>query len=217
MQFEPSFDAVGFGMCLTAAAARALKSVMQEALLSDGCACRASPLRAMQRSKQAFGKPLTVLMQRSERMHSLNLLSHMAPMALLMLIPLVLLLERDAAAAAAAAMESQPGFTLALALNCCAAAGVNLANFLVTRATSALTLQVLGKAKSVVAVGVSLLLFRNPVSALGLAGYGLCLAGVAAYGRAKAAAGDARAAPAAAANDLLLPTTMPAKRASQVL
>jgi hypothetical protein len=150
-------------------------------------------------------------------MHSLNLLSHMAPMALLMLLPLVFVLERDALSAAAVAVESQPGFGTVLALNCCAAAGVNLANFLVTRATSALTLQVLGKAKSVVAVAVSLLLFRNPVSALGMAGYGLCLVGVAAYGRAKAAAGDSRASPAAAADDLLLPMhSLPQKRASQV-
>ena len=213
-QFEPSFDGLGFGMCLAAAAARALKSVMQEALLSDGCAsfqqdwfCQASYTYSS----------ANLCLQRRERMHSLNLLSHMAPMALLMLLPLVLLLERDAATAAADAIASQPGFAAALALNCCAAAGVNLANFLVTRATSALTLQVLGKAKSVVAVAVSLALFRNPVSALGLAGYGLCLAGVAAYGRAKAAAGDGRASPAAAADDLLLPTTMPTKRASQVL
>ena len=75
-------------------------------------------------------------------MHSLNLLSHMAPMALLMLLPLVFVLERDALSAAAAAVASLPGFGAVLALNCCAAAGVNLANFLVTRATSALTLQV---------------------------------------------------------------------------
>ncbi len=72
-------------------------------------------------------------------------------------------------------------------MNCLAAAGVNLSNFLVTRETSALTLQVLGKAKSVIAVAASLLLFRNPVSALGMAGYGVCLLGVAAYGRAKKA------------------------------
>ncbi len=96
--------------------------------------------------------------------------------------------ERDAPAAALALAAARPAFVPLLALNCAAASGVNLANFLVTRATSALTLQVLGKAKSVLAVGVSLLIFRNPVSALGLGGYAICLAGVAAYGRAKSAA-----------------------------
>ena len=64
---------------------------------------------------------------------------------------------------------------------------------------------------------MSLALFRNPVSAPGLGGYALCLTGVAAYGRAKAAAGGARESPAAAADDLLLPTTLPHKRASQLL
>jgi hypothetical protein len=102
--------------------------------------------------------------------------------------------ERDAPAQALALASSQRAFLPLLLLNCSVASAVNLANFLVTRATSALTLQVLGKAKSVLAVAVSLLLFRNPVSAPGLAGYGICLLGVVAYGRAKSAAragGDA--------------------------
>ncbi len=93
--------------------------------------------------------------------------------------------ERDAPAAALALARESPRFGALLALNCAAAAGVNLANFLVTRATSALTLQVLGKAKSVLAVGISLALFRNRVSALGMAGYGVTLAGVVAYSDAK--------------------------------
>jgi hypothetical protein len=93
--------------------------------------------------------------------------------------------EPDAVAAAVALNETRPGFAAMLALNCAVAAGVNLTNFLVTQATSALTLQVLGKAKSVIAVAVSLWLFRNPVSALGMAGYAICLAGVVAYTHAK--------------------------------
>jgi hypothetical protein len=101
--------------------------------------------------------------------------------------------ERDAPAAALALARSQRAFLPLLLLNCGAASAVNLANFLVTRATSALTLQVLGKAKSVLAVAASLLIFRNEVSVLGLAGYGICLAGVAAYGKAKAAAGGTHA------------------------
>jgi len=39
---------------------------------------------------------------------------------------------------------------------------VNLTNFLVTRYTSALTLQVLGNGKGVIAVVVSILIFHNP-------------------------------------------------------
>jgi hypothetical protein len=86
-QFEPSFHSLGFVMCLSASAARALKSVLQEVLLSDGCAALNALLLA-----RAHVAHACVLHLRREKMHSLNLLSHMAPMALLMLIPLVLLL-----------------------------------------------------------------------------------------------------------------------------
>lgn len=157
--FEPSFHAAGFCACLGAAAARALKSVLQESLLRDG-----------------------------EKLHSLNLLALMAPLALCVLLPLAALTEPGAPAAALHLVHTAPGFKSLLLLNCACAAGVNLANFAVTRATSALTLQVLGKAKSVLAVLLSLALFRNPVSVGGQAGYGLTLAGVALYGRAKARA-----------------------------
>ncbi len=142
--------------------------------------------------------------------------------------------ERDAPAAALALARSHRAFLPLLALNCAAASAVNLANFLVTRATSALTLQVLGKAKSVIAVAASLLIFRNKVSVLGLAGYGICLAGVAAYGKAKAAAAaaggahagggggregaDARLAPYGGGDgEALLPTAHARKPAKQTL
>ena len=53
-QFEPMYNAWGFAMCLAAAASRALKSVMQEVLLSDGyvinitaCALRSGGTAAM--------------------------------------------------------------------------------------------------------------------------------------------------------------------------
>ena len=41
--YEPGFHRHGFIMCLTASAARALKSVLQELLLLDGCARRHNP------------------------------------------------------------------------------------------------------------------------------------------------------------------------------
>ena len=135
-------------------------------------------------------------------MHSLNLLAHMSPYAVAMLVPVVLLLEPGAVASAARLASADTAFGVLLGLNCCVAACVNLSNFLVTQATSALTLQVLGKAKSVIAVAVSLLLFRNPVTLPGMTGYAITLVGVAAYsqakGRAKTAQKHGGAAPAAA-------------------
>eukprot|EP00322_Chrysochromulina_rotalis_P003307 CAMPEP_0115828786 /NCGR_PEP_ID=MMETSP0287-20121206/754_1 /TAXON_ID=412157 /ORGANISM="Chrysochromulina rotalis, Strain UIO044" /LENGTH=302 /DNA_ID=CAMNT_0003282015 /DNA_START=1 /DNA_END=909 /DNA_ORIENTATION=- len=61
---------------------------------------------------------------------------------------------------------------------------LNLCNFVVTKKTSAVTLQVLGNVKVVISIGVSLLIFRNPVSSWSAAGCIITLAGVAAYNRA---------------------------------
>lgn len=61
---------------------------------------------------------------------------------------------------------------------------LNLCNFVVTKRTSAVTLQVLGNVKVVISIGVSLLIFGNPVSQWSVAGCVITLAGVAAYNRA---------------------------------
>lgn len=80
-----------------------------------------------------------------------------------------------------------PGFWAMLLFNSFLAYFVNLTNFLVTRYTSALTLQVLGNAKGVVAVVVSVLCFRNPVTLYSMLGYGITVAGVVLYSQAKRA------------------------------
>ncbi|KAM1949383.1 hypothetical protein ACFX15_009446 [Malus domestica] len=154
---EPSFHLFGFVMCITATSARAFKSVLQEILLSsDG-----------------------------EKLDSMNLLLYMAPLAVAFLLPATLLMEKNLV-----------GFTIELArkdikiiwylfFNSSMAYFVNLTNFLVTKHTSALTLQVLGNAKGAVAVVVSVLIFKNPVSFMGMAGYALTVLGVILYSEAK--------------------------------
>ncbi|PIA49860.1 hypothetical protein AQUCO_01300539v1 [Aquilegia coerulea] len=62
---------------------------------------------------------------------------------------------------------------------------VNLTNFLVTKHTSALTLQVLGNAKAAVAAVVSVLIFRNPVTVMGMTGFGVTIMGVVLYSEAR--------------------------------
>ncbi|KAF7828345.1 putative sugar phosphate/phosphate translocator [Senna tora] len=62
---------------------------------------------------------------------------------------------------------------------------VNLTNFLVTKHTSALTLQVLGNAKAAVAAVVSVLIFRNPVTVMGMTGFAVTIMGVVLYSEAK--------------------------------
>lgn len=78
-----------------------------------------------------------------------------------------------------------PGFWFLLLFNSFLAYFVNLTNFLVTKYTSALTLQVLGNAKGVVAVVVSVMYFRNPVTVYSLLGYGMTVTGVVLYSQAK--------------------------------
>jgi drug/metabolite transporter (DMT)-like permease len=66
-------------------------------------------------------------------------------------------------------------------LSGCVAFFLNLVNFVVTRQTSAVTLQVLGNVKVVMSIIVSLVIFGNQVSEWSVAGCIITLAGVAAY------------------------------------
>lgn len=156
---EPMFNMLGFVAAVTAASARALKSVLQGLMLSDS----------------------------NERMDSLSLLMYMAPVAVVALIPTTLFFEPDAAALAMQ-LGKDGSFWALLFLNSFLAYFVNLTNFLVTKHTSALTLQVLGNAKGVVAVVLSLIYFRNPVTFYSVFGYAITVTGVVMYSQAKKAA-----------------------------
>ncbi|CAI5526565.1 unnamed protein product [Closterium sp. Naga37s-1] len=112
---EPSFHLFGFIICVSATAARALKSVLQGLLLqSDG-----------------------------HQLNSMNLLFYMAPIAVLLLLPATLVIEPTVLAVAASKAHEDWGIIPLLLVNSSTAFFVNLTNFLVTRYTSALTLQVL--------------------------------------------------------------------------
>lgn len=153
---EPMFNVVGFSAAITATAARAFKSVLQGVMLSDP----------------------------SERLDSLSLLMYMAPIAAVALLPATMYFE-PAAYSVALQLGSNGQFWILLAVNSLLAYFVNLTNFLVTRHTCALTLQVLGNAKGVVAVGLSVAVFRNPVTFLSMLGYAVTICGVVMYSRAK--------------------------------
>jgi len=154
---EPSFHLYGFIMCVMATAARALKSVLQGILLSS----------------------------EGEKLNSMNLLLYMAPIAVVVLLPATLFLEPNVLGITIALARQDIYILLLLIVNSAMAYFVNLTNFLVTKHTSALTLQVLGNAKGAVAVVVSILLFRNPVSIMGMVGYSLTVFGVVLYSEAK--------------------------------
>ncbi|KHN01795.1 Putative sugar phosphate/phosphate translocator [Glycine soja] len=154
---EPSFHLFGFIMCIAATAARALKTVLQGVLLSS----------------------------EGEKLNSMNLLMYMAPVAVAFLLPASIIMEEDVIGITISLAREDSSILWLLMFNSALAYFVNLTNFLVTKHTSALTLQVLGNAKGAVAVVISILIFRNPVSVTGMFGYSLTVIGVILYSEAK--------------------------------
>ncbi|KAK4757372.1 hypothetical protein SAY87_018673 [Trapa incisa] len=154
---EPSFHLFGFIMCISATAARAFKSVLQGVLLSS----------------------------EGEKLNSMNLLLYMSPIAVVVLLPSTLVMEPGVLDVIIELGKEHKFMWLLLILNSATAYVANLSNFLVTKHTSALTLQVLGNAKGAVAVVISIMLFRNPVTVMGIGGYTITVLGVIAYGEAK--------------------------------
>ncbi|CAI8596836.1 unnamed protein product [Vicia faba] len=154
---EPSFHLFGFIMCISATAARALKSVLQGVLLSSD----------------------------AEKLNSMNLLMYMAPVAVGFLLPASIIMEENVLGITIQLAREDSSIVWLLIFNSALAYLVNLTNFLVTKHTSALTLQVLGNAKGAVAVVISILIFKNPVSVTGMMGYSLTVIGVVLYSEAK--------------------------------
>lgn len=154
---EPLFHLLGFCICVGSTAGRALKSVVQGIILTS----------------------------ESEKLNSMNLLMYMAPMAAAILLPLSLYVEGNVAGVTVEKAKSDWFIVFLLIGNATVAYLVNLTNFLVTKHTSPLTLQVLGNAKAGAAAVVSVLIFRNPVTTMGMAGFGITIMGVVLYSEAK--------------------------------
>ncbi|KAK6947679.1 Sugar phosphate transporter domain [Dillenia turbinata] len=154
---EPLFHLFGFLVCIGSTAGRALKSVVQGLLLTS----------------------------EAEKLHSMNLLLYMAPMSAMILLPFTLYIEGNIAAITIEKAKADSFVVFLLLGNATVAYLVNLTNFLVTKHTSALTLQVLGNAKAAVAAVVSVLIFRNPVTVMGMTGFAITIMGVVLYSEAK--------------------------------
>ncbi|XP_027336495.1 probable sugar phosphate/phosphate translocator At3g11320 [Abrus precatorius] len=154
---EPSFHLFGFIICVSSTAARAFKSVLQDILLSS----------------------------EGEKLDSMNLLLYMAPIAMMVLLPTTLLMEENVIWITIELARRDIRIIWYLILSSSLAYFVNLTNFLVTKYTSALTLQVLGNAKGAVAVVISILIFKNPISMIGMLGYALTVLGVILYSETK--------------------------------
>lgn len=115
----------------------------------------------------------------------MNLLLYMAPIAVVLLLPVTVMMEENVVGITLALARDDITIVWLLLFNSALAYFVNLTNFLVTKHTSALTLQVLGNAKGAVAVVVSILIFRNPVSVTGMLGYTFTVFGVILYSEVK--------------------------------
>ncbi|KAJ9695900.1 hypothetical protein PVL29_011060 [Vitis rotundifolia] len=111
---EPSFHLFGFIMCLSATAARAFKSVLQGVLLSS----------------------------EGEKLNSMNLLLYMSPIAVLVLLPAALIMEPNVLDVTISLGKEHKFMWMLLLVNSAMAYSANLSNFLVTKHTSPLTLQV---------------------------------------------------------------------------
>ncbi|XP_025015385.1 UDP-URONIC ACID TRANSPORTER 1 isoform X2 [Ricinus communis] len=110
---EPSFHLFGFIMCISATAARAFKSVLQGILLSS----------------------------EGEKLNSMNLMLYMSPIAVLVLLPAALIMEPNVLEVTLSLGREHKFMWLLLLVNSTMAYSANLSNFLVTKHTSALTLQ----------------------------------------------------------------------------
>ncbi|KAB2038973.1 hypothetical protein ES319_D03G181700v1 [Gossypium barbadense] len=115
----------------------------------------------------------------------MNLLLYIAPMAALILLPFSLYNEGNVARITLEKAKTDPFIILLLIGNATVAYLVNLTNFLVTKHTSALTLQVLGNAKAALAAFVSVMVFRNPVTMTGVTGFAVTIMGIVLYSEAK--------------------------------
>ncbi|KAH0904890.1 hypothetical protein HID58_044393 [Brassica napus] len=137
--------------------------------------------------REPFGVALSIelLSFVKEKLNSMNLLLYMAPIAVVFLLSATLIMEKNVVGITIALARDDFRIVWYLLFNSALAYFVNLTNFLVTKHTSALTLQVLGNAKGAVAVVVSILIFKNPVSVTGMLGYSLTVCGVILYSEAK--------------------------------
>lgn len=149
---EASFNLFGCGMCIAATALRAVKSVWQGILLADD----------------------------EDRMDAMSLLYYMSPPTFGMLFFMSVIFEPDLMLSSQALLDvfSDSGLLFWLWISGVIAFVLNIMNLLVTKYTSAVTLQVLGNVKVVLSIIVSVIIFQNQVSFLGWVGCSITLLGV---------------------------------------
>ena len=153
----PEFHLVGVSLVFASNVARAVKSCMQELLLGGESA-----------------------------LDSMNLLRYMSAFSAVTLLPMALALEGPTDIyRRLLAVRGDGALAAALVANCAGAFAVNLTQFTVTAHVGALYMQVLGNLKNVFTSTVSVFVFRNAVTPMGVVGYAVTMLGAYAFGREK--------------------------------
>jgi solute carrier family 35 protein E4 len=152
---EMHFDMVGFTCCTIGVIFRAVKSVIQQLILTD----------------------------EKEKLNSIELLYYMSQPCIL--INGVWALAAESQDVIIDPVTYQTETAILYIITCCLAVSMNITTFLVTFLTSAVTLQILGQIKVVATILLSLVLFHNSMSLMGGFGCMLTISGAAAYAHVK--------------------------------
>lgn len=119
------------------------------------------------------------------KLDSINLLYYMAPPSVAFLVPICFLLERGSVSTwLADPVRTRTDFVL-LVLSGVISYVLNVTLFVVLKATSSVTVTVAGNVKTVLVIGVSILIFQNPVSVFNMLGCLIAISGCCWYGLVK--------------------------------
>lgn len=116
------------------------------------------------------------------KLDSINLLYYMCPPSLAFLIPIVIALERDGVIAWFSAPTRTSTDYMLLVLSGVVSFFLNVTLFIVLKATSSVTVTVAGNVKTVLVIGVSIIIFQNAVTIVNMLGCLIAIGGCCWYG-----------------------------------
>lgn len=116
------------------------------------------------------------------KLDSINLLYYMAPPSVAFLLPACFLLERNGVADWVYSPERTTWDFALLVISGVVSYILNVTLFIVLKATSSVTVTVAGNIKTVLVIGISILMFKNPVTPINLFGCLVAICGCCWYG-----------------------------------
>lgn len=116
------------------------------------------------------------------KLDSINLLYYMAPPSVAILLPLSYLIERDGVYDWVFNGNATTRDFIILLFSGIISYILNVTLFIVLKATSSVTVTVAGNVKTVLVIGISILMFKNPVTPLNILGCLVAISGCCWYG-----------------------------------